>query len=146
MPRGVRKMTQSGAPGQKVESVPGQRYGEGVEQQAMQQAMPAPDVAGMPAPSAPSSVGPPPAGDPQRPTADPAAIQQFLQAHKPGLLSSGTQRPDESIMTGLGMGPGAGPESLAMSAGNTPLARTLQRLSMDTGNPMFSRLAERAGL
>ena len=42
MPRG--KKTQSGDPAQKVESVTGQRYGEGVAQEQMQKAMPAPNA------------------------------------------------------------------------------------------------------
>lgn len=139
MPR--KRQTMSGDDAQNIGSVPGQRYGEGVEQQAMQQAMPAPDVAGTPPPAAPSA----PMGDPQRPQADPAAIQQFLAQHKPSLLAQ-TGRPDEPVTAGLPGGPGAGPEALSMPIGMTPLARTLQRLSRDTGNPMFSRLAERARL
>lgn len=132
----------SGADAQNIESVPGQRYGEGVEQQEMQRAMPAPDLA---TGDTPAAVGPPPMGDAQRPQADPAAIQQFLQQHKPALLGA-SQRPDEPVTAGLPGGPGAGPEALQMQIGMTPLARTLQRLSIDTGNPMFSRLAERARL
>lgn len=143
MPR--KRQTMSGDDAQNIGSVPGQRYGEGVEQQAMQQAMPAPELAGAPAAVAPSSVPAAPGGDMQRPGADPAMIQQFLAQHKPSLLAQ-TGRPDEPVSAGLRGGPGAGPEALGMQVGMTPLARTLQRLSVDTGNPMFSRLAERAGL
>lgn len=138
MPR--KRQTMSGDDAQNIGSVPGQRYGEGVEQQAMQQAMPAPELAG-----APAAVPAAPGGDMQRPGADPAMIQQFLAQHKPSLLGQ-TGRPDEPVSAGLRGGPGPGPEALGMQVGMTPLARTLQRLSVDTGNPMFSRLAERAGL
>lgn len=140
MPR--KRQTISGEDTQNIESVPGQRYGEGVEQQAMQQAMPAPDVRSTPAPSG----GPPPMVEPPMATPDPAAIQAFLNQHKPNLLSQGTQLPDQHIMSGLPGGPGPGPEALAMSPERTPLARTLRQLSQDTGNPLFARLAQRVGL
>ena len=138
MPR--KRQTLSGADAQSIESVEGQRYGEGVEQQQMQQAMPAPNLS-----VAPTTTGGPMVEAPM-PTADPAAIQQFLQSHKPELLSQGTQLPDQHVMSGLSTGPGAGPEALAMSPEKTPLARTLRQLSQDTGNPLFARLAQRVGL
>lgn len=142
MPRGKKRVTQSGADAQNIKSVPGQRYGEGVAQQAMQEAMPAPDLAGAPIPSAA-----PPTAQPVTPPqhADPAQISQFLGANKPALLS-GTQRPDVPVTDGLAGGPGRGPEALAQARTTTPIARYLQNLAADTGNKKWQHLAERAGL
>ena len=49
MPR--KRKTLSGDAAQEIKSVPGQRYGEGVAQQQMQQAMPAPQKVAPPVPS-----------------------------------------------------------------------------------------------
>ena len=141
MPR--KRQTQSGAPAQEISSVPGQRYGEGVEQQQMQQAMPAPDYQG----EGVTNVSPQQAAQVAAPAPapmDPAMIAEYLGANRPSLLS-GTQDPDRPVTSGLSTGPGAGPEVLAQSS-RTPLARYMQNLSNDTGNPRWKRLAERAGL
>lgn len=146
MPR--KRMTRSGDDAQNIGSVPGQRYGEGVEQQAMQQAMPAPDKTG--APLAASTVGAPgPATEVNAPTAppgmDPAQVMQFLAQNNPALLAR-TQSPDQPVTAGLPMGPGTGPQSLSILQSSTPLARMLTTLTDQTGDPTFRRLAERAGL
>lgn len=145
MPRGKKRTTQSGADAQNIKSVPGQRYGEGVEQQALQRDMPAPNLAADNAPkAAPAPVAP---SRPVRPTprADPASVQQFLGSHKPALLS-GTQMPQTPVTDGLPGGPGRGPEALIQARATTPIARYMETLSAETGNPKWKHLAERAGL
>ena len=136
MPRGKPRTTQSGDPAQSIGSVPGQRYGEGVEQQAMQRAMPAPDMqqATAPSPAAPVRPAPP---------VDPASIQQFLGAQNPNLLAQ-SANPDQPVTAGLSTGPGPG--QAAIAGPKTPPSRWLQRMAEDTGNPKWQRLAEQAGL
>lgn len=139
MPRGKRRTTQSGAPAQAIRSVPGQRYGEGVEQQQLQRAMPAPDMQEASAPNGMAG-GPPVIPSP---APDPAMIQQYLAGHNPNMLG-GTQMPDQPVTAGLSTGPGPGPSALARP--RTPTARWLHRLGQETGNPKWKRLAEEAGL
>jgi hypothetical protein len=140
MPR--KRKTMSGDPAQKISSVPGQRYGEGVAQQAMQQAMPAPNRAA--APVAPGAAAMPPEAMPPQ-AAAPVDVQQFLATHNPNLLA-GSQMPDQPVTAGLPTGPGPGPEVLGMLKATTPLRRYLEELSAQSGDPTFRRLAERAGL
>lgn len=141
MPR--KRQTMSGDDAQNIGSVPGRRYGEGVEQQAMQRAMPAPDRAG--APVAPAvATGVPEGAAPPTAQMDPQAVQQFLSGG-PNLLA-GTQNMDEPVTSGLSQGPGAGPDALKMLQSSTPLRRYLTQLSEQSGDPTFARLAERAGL
>tara|TARA_R110000868_G_scaffold172746_4_gene408744 strand:+ start:4844 stop:5281 length:438 start_codon:yes stop_codon:yes gene_type:complete len=144
MPRGKKRETQSGADAQTVKSVPGQRYGEGKEQQELLRAMPAPNLADAPMPGA--SAQPMPPGVPVMPSApvDPAAVQTFLGENNPSLLS-GTQQPRTPVTDGLSSGPGRGPEAIRAQA-VTPIARYMQQLSADTGNKKWARLAERAGI
>lgn len=138
MPRGKPRTTQSGDPAQKIASVPGQRYGEGVEQQAMQRAMPAPDMVEATAPSAAPAQPVMP-----MPPVDPAAIQGYLQSHNPNMLG-GTALPDQPVTAGMSSGPGPGVSAIA--GPRTPPSRWLQRMAEDTGNPKWRRLAEQAGL
>jgi len=136
MPR--KRKTMSGADAQSIQSVPGQRYGEGPDQAALQATLPAPDTQGQvpsAAPPAPTVTGPMPV--------DPGQIQQFLAGHNPALLS-GTRQPDTPVTDGLSTGPGRGPAALKMNV--TPIARFYDRLAADTGNQKWKRLAERAGL
>ena len=144
MPRGRKRETQSGADAQTVKSVPGQRYGEGKEQQELLSAMPAPDLAADN--SRTLGAAPMPQGSPVLPGAPPDAgmVQQFLQENKPGLLG-GTQQPNTPVTDGLSTGAGRGPEAIRAQA-VTPIARMMQQLSADTGNQKWARLAERAGL
>jgi hypothetical protein len=140
MPR--KRKTMSGDDAQNIGSVPGRRYGEGVAQQQMQQAMPAPDRSG--APVAPAGAAMPPEAMPPQ-AAPPVDVQQYLSTHNPALLS-GTQLPDQPVTAGLPTGPGPGPEVLGMLKATTPLRRYLEELSAQSGDPTFRRLAERAGL
>ena len=139
MPR--KQKTISGDAPQKIESVAGQRYGEGVEQAQMQGAMPAPQIDQDPAVSTDQAVVAPP----MKQGPSPEMLQEFLAANNPQLLS-GTQLPDEPVTAGLPTGPGAGPEALSLGINTTPIARTLRTISAATGNPKWARLAERANL
>lgn len=141
MPR--KQKTISGDPAQKVASVPGQRYGEGKEQQEMQQKMPAPKAVADVTPDVRGST--PVVAAPQKAGPTPEMLQQFLAANNPSLLS-GSQIPDEPVTTGLPTGPGAGPEALTLGRSTTPIARTLRQLSAATGNPKWARIADRAHL
>lgn len=143
MPRGKPRRTQTGEDAQNIRSVPGQRYGEGVQQQQLQQAMPAPDRSGAPSAvvteSAPAAASPRAAGP-----ATPEQLQQYLATQRPNLFA-GSQRPDEPITTGLASGPGAGPEALR-GRPNTPIARFFERLTAETGDPRWARIARQARL
>lgn len=144
MPR--KRQTRTGEDAQNIKSVPGVRYGEGVEQQAMQRAMPAPDSAGAPIAAAapmPESMPIPPGAVPTAP--DPAMVSQYLSQNAPNLFA-GTQRPDEPITAGLASGPGPGPDSLALNRNQTPLSRYLQNLAAETGNSKWDRLREQANI
>lgn len=143
MPR--KRQTQSGDPALAVQSVPGRRYGEGVESQALQRALPAPDrstpVAPSLSPSEPGSGAPPVAQSvAERWAAQLAAAQQI---QSPGLLTQPTTRPNEPVTAGLRRGPGAGPEVLSAPQGNRS-GRWLRELSAITGDPYFANLANRS--
>ena len=140
MPR--KRRTQGGAPAQNIGSVPGQRYGEGVAQQAMQRELPAPDNrSAAPTTGAPAPVAAEPGGQ--------MSLEDVLGAaggvQGAGMLAGGTSRPNEPLTTGLPIGPGAGPEVLGGAAAETPGGRFLRDLAMRTGNRYFAELAERAG-
>lgn len=134
MPRGQRRRTATGEPAQKVASVPGQRYGEGIEQQQLQRAMPAANVTEI---STGSGSAPEP--EPQR------SVQDLLGDAPLGLLAAPGD-PNRPITTGLEHGPGAGPEALRLGRTRTPIARTLETLAARTGDPWFRELLEKAGL
>lgn len=139
MPR--KRKTISGADAQNIGSVPGQRYGEGIEQQGMQQAMPAPDLAQGDPGMKPGPTPGPEVAPPARP--DPALMQQFLSSHNPNLLAR-TQQPNVPLTDGLSTGPGRGPNALSIN--RTPLAKFLNTLGDSTGQMKWKRLAQRAGL
>lgn len=142
MPR--KRKTLSGEDAQNIKSVPGQRYGEGQDQQALQRAMPAPDMQQpvSAAPAAPPVFSAMPQAGPAL-APDPMQVQQYLQTSKPNLLA-GSRNPDQPVTAGLSSGPGPGPEVLARNT--TPMRRYLERLSADTGNPKWKMLAQKAGL
>lgn len=139
MPRGKPRKTMEGEKALKVSSVPGQRYGEGDDQQALQSAMPTPDRSGAPTPQAVAE------GRPVLPgrAPDPMMVQNYLAETTPNYFGQGTQRPDEPVTAGMRLGPGPGPRAPRAS---TPIARTLLQLSRETGNPRWQELAQRAGL
>jgi len=140
MPR--KRKTMSGEDAQKIGSVPGQRYGEGQDQQALQRAMPAPDMSG-PVSAAPQPTFSNPSQASPAVAVDPMQVQQFLAQTKPNLLG-GSRLPDEPVTAGLPSGPGPGPEVLQRTT--APMRRYLERLSAETGNPKWKQLAQKAGL
>ena len=137
MPR--KRKTQSGAPAQGTpQSVPGVRYGEGVEHQQLAQALPPADMRDMAPQGSPDAANSAPQG-----AASPEQVMASLSSAPLGMLTA-TQRPNEPITAGLRDGPGVGPE--ALHRGTTPLGRTLANLAARTGNENYALLARKAGL
>lgn len=136
MPR--KRKTLSGDDAQQIESVPGQRYGEGVAQQQMQQAMPAPQKAIVPMPSRI------PAERPQAQVNVPQASMsvQDLLANIP----RGTLRQQgvagNTLTNGISIGPGTGPAPLSMSQQMSNYQRVLSNLAQRTDNPMIRSMLE----
>lgn len=144
MPRA--KKTIAGPPGQKVQAVVGQTYGDGVRQENLQRTMPAPDVQMVqppaPLPAATSSASPADnAGPPmsQPPKLSFAEAMQKIQGVG-GLLRAPDDNPSIPVTDGLASGPGRGPEVLNA---NSQLGNTLRRLAMQTGDPIFRELASK---
>jgi hypothetical protein len=127
-----------------VQQVPGQQYGVGVQQEQLQQMMPAPQAQPMTAapPAAPPSAAAPESAAPA--PADPMAAAAALRG-RVGLLGPETERPNEPVTHGLVQGPGAGPEVLGAVMGS-PLGDTLRKLSSTVGDPYFAQLAQKAKL
>jgi hypothetical protein len=167
MPRNAKRKTQTGYPAQAVKSVPGQRYGEGPAQQALQRALPAPQVVGenLKGARAASAAAGQAAGvgwgaarelkskfdDGDIPNGAVQASEQDLMAiaarmqGRAGLLRQPTMRPAEPITAGLASGPGPGPEALQAPRGS-PTADVLNRLADLTGDSYLRDLAQRARL
>ena len=140
MPR-TRK-TQTGERAQEVKSVPGVRYGEGDDQQAMQEAMPVPNVqTPVPVPDAAAPLGNP-VVEGQAPVPD--QVQAFLAGNNPNMLAQ-SDRPDELVTEGLSSGPGSNSSAIA-NRPITPLKRFYENLARDTGDPKYRILAEKVGL
>lgn len=150
MPR--KRQTQTGAPALPVQSVPGRRYGEGVESAALQRALPAP-AAAVPSSAAPGASGTPttPAGAPGA-APSPETVDRFTQAlnaaqgvQGAGLLDRPTAYPDRPVTNGMIQGPGAGPEAIP-PLGGSPTGRYFRELARITGDRYIAELADRAGL
>lgn len=143
MPRGKQKKTMSGAPSQNIESVAGQRYGEGKAQTQMQKMMPAPDEMQAEQQRRPSV----PARQPQqpvpqqvvRPRVDP---QQYLSQLPTGLLKQAPTR-SVPITNGLRSGPGAGREVTEQYRTKRPVNATLINMYKRTGDPLFLKMHNR---
>jgi hypothetical protein len=137
MPRA--KKTRSGDPAQKVESVAGQRYGEGVAQQQMQQAMPAPNRAAAPMPgSNVVTAGTQPAAPPR----DMAAVQQMLQQLPTNMMRRPTQNA-RPVTHGLPTGPGAGPEVLQRFQSRVPALQVYEALARVSDDPLYKDILAR---
>lgn len=138
MPRA--KKTNIGAPAQKIEPIKGQTYGDGVRQESLQKAMPAPNMQAMQAPAVATAA--PTA--PQQPT--PRMSEQDMMnkiRSVGGILSAPDDRPDLPITDGLSTGPGRGPEALTQIPNRT--GQFFRQLSVQTGDPIFAELARKAG-
>lgn len=146
MPRA--KKTMSGVPGQKVEPIKGQTYGDGVRQENLQRAMPAPNarqtmastVAQAPAPAQPqaeSQAEPAPA--PRQPM-DINMLQERL-AGIGGQLTRPDDQPTVPFNRNL--------DNPLSTPGKPYINRTgqiMRDLSMRTGDPIFAELAAKARL
>lgn len=145
MPR--KRMTQSGAPAMSIQQIPGQEYGAGVEQQALQRAMPSPQAQPVGAVAAPQSPSTPTAT--QSASAAPAPSDPMAAAAafrgRADLFGPSTTRPDEPVTHGLSRGPGAGPEVMGGTMAS-PLGDTLRKLAAATGDSFFLDLAQKARL
>lgn len=148
MPRA--KRTAQGAPGQMVQAIQGQTYGEGKRQEALQRAMPTPNVQAEQQSSAqfstPVQTGPQNTQSEEvTPVRQRASFQEITSALQGagGLLRAPDDRPTVPVTDGLPTGPGRGPEALQRS---TQLGNTLRRLAMQTNDPVFSELASKIGL
>lgn len=146
MPRA--KKTMSGAPGQGVQAIQGQTYGEGVAQERLQQAMPAPNVrAPQPAPQqtqtspAPMNAGP---AQVQRPRMSIEEVQKMVSGLG-GTLNAPDDRPSAPFTTGLQSGPSPS-ISLPTSSRQFKTLETFRQLTVATGDPIFSELASKMGL
>lgn len=149
MPRA--RKTMSGQAGQAARPVTGQQYGKGVEQRQLQQAMPAPkggtpatQIASTAAQAALQQQRQPQQTAPQQQTPDLMALAAQMR-DATGILTKGTDRPNEPVTTGLASGPGAGPEILGTTM-RSPLGDTLRMLSRVSGDAFFSQLADKARL
>ena len=144
MPRA--KKTRSGDAAQKVESVPGQRYGEGVAQQAMQQAMPAPNrQAGNPN----MQSVPVPASQPSAPMEQSVPQlrtnpSEFLAGLPRATLMNPTTN-TRPVTNGLRTGPGQGPEALRPFVQSAPALRAVMQLAERTNDPVFHQILRRFG-
>lgn len=138
MPR--RRVTQSGEAAQPTSTgMPGVRYGEGVQLQQLQQALPTPNArASSPTPGA-SQPGLP--AETAAPLSSPAAPMP-----KPGLLTAPSLRPNEPVTAGLRSGLGGGPELLHNNPVESPTGKFLRELARVTGRERFAEMARRSGL
>jgi hypothetical protein len=118
-----------------------QTYGQGVEMQQLDQAMPIPAYANQPT-AQPQMESPSQQPGYTHEAAMAAAQQMQGQV---GLLAQETTRPTEPITAGLSRGPGPGPSALGVQQGS-PAGDILRRLSATTGDPSFAELARKAGV
>jgi len=137
MPRA--KKTSSGVPGQPVQAIRGQEYGKGVEQEALQRAMPAPAEPGVAVLTSPSETS---ESEPQRPPVDIAALQQTLSGMG-GILKRPDDRPDVPFTSSL-TDPGA-PLRMGIVSPVNRTGELMRELSRRTGDSMFADLAAKAG-
>jgi hypothetical protein len=117
-----------------IQTVSNQPYGQGVEQAALQRAMPAPNMQAGPAPAQAEPAAP---AMPEDPMAAAAAMPTNT-----GLLIAPDDQPDIPFTNGLAVGPGAGPEALGLRRGSN-INQMLAHLAQSTGDSMFSDIAAR---
>lgn len=93
-------------------SAPGQQYGQGVDAILAQKAIPLPNVAAQQAPNPAAAIPAGPPGGMIAPTGPPPITP----------LDAPSGNPDQHVMHGAPMGPGAGPEALNMNGAANPAA------------------------
>lgn len=145
MPRA--KKTMSGAPGQGVQAIQGQTYGEGVAQERLQQAMPAPNGEVPMATSRPATPNDPPptpqAPQTERPRMSIDDVQKMVSGLG-GTLTAPDDQPNVPFTQGLTSSPGI-PNSFSPATNRHRSKQMMYRLSEITGDPIFADLAEKSG-
>ena len=147
MPRA--KKTMAGMPGQPVQSIQGQTYGEGVQQEQLQKTMPAPQIA---SPQSQPAMGAPQQSQAPVPSAPMQEQQKMSLDDMKGILSNvGGQlyKPDDQPSVPFNAGLRGGPAPSMNAYASSPSYKQgefMRQLSRDTGNPIFSELAMKAGL
>ncbi len=150
MPRA--KKTLAGGQGQASQVIKGQTYGEGVQQQALQAVMPAPQAnTGVRVPttqpaaqSAPQSAPMQDQGDVQAQKPDLAALLQTLKGAG-GQLTAPDDQPDQPFNYGLSGGPGSDIGN-PMKPYVNRTGQIMRELSARTGDPIFANLAAKGRL
>lgn len=146
MPRA--KKTLAGGRGQASQVIKGQTYGEGVQQQALQATMPAPQAnTGVTVPKTQPAAQSAPMqdqGGTQTQKPDLAALLQQLKGAG-GQLNAPDDQPDKPFNTGLSGGVGNQIGSPMRPYVNRT-AQIMRDLSARTGDPIFANLAARARL
>jgi len=145
MPRA--KKTMSGAPGQGVQAVQGQTYGDGVAQERLQQAMPTPNAQAAPIPMRPPAPAEPAATpSPQQPARQPMSIEDVRQmvSGLGGTLRAPDDQPSVPFTQGLPSGPGISNPYISPRKQHRS-KEMMYRLSEITGDPIFAELAEKSG-
>lgn len=140
MPRA--KKTIAGGQGQAAEPFKGQTYGEGVQQQQLQQTMPTPQLKTNTAPTTPSQepqVNATPSAQPQQPQ---VPVTEMLKGMG-GSLFAPDDKPNVPITDGLPSGAGRGPEALQRPINKTGIL--MRQLALQTGDNIFAQLAQKAG-
>jgi hypothetical protein len=146
------KKTLAGGQGQASQVIKGQTYGEGVQQQALQAVMPAPQAntgvrvstAQPSAPSAPQSEPMQDQGDTQGQKPDLAALLQQLKGVG-GQLNAPDDQPNKPFNMGLSGGPGNDIGIPAKPYINR-MGQIMRDLSARTGDPIFANLAAKGRL
>jgi hypothetical protein len=143
------KKTLAGGQGQPVQSTIGQTYGEGVQQEQLQKTMPAPQLVnpqsqptapspqqqGSPAPSAPVQEQPKMSLDDMK----------SMLSNVGGQLYQPDDQPSVPFNAGLRNGPSPSMNAYASSP-SYKQGEFMRRLSRETGNPLYSELAMKAGI
>lgn len=149
MPRA--KKTLAGGQGQASQVIKGQTYGEGVQQQALQATMPAPQAnTGVTVPRAqPSQEQPavesaPDTAGVQQQKPDLAALLQQLKGVG-GQLNAPDDQPDKPFNYGLEGGPGSNIGN-PMKPYVNRTGQIMRELSARTGDPIFANLAAKGRL
>ena len=150
MPRA--KKTLAGGQGQASQVIKGQTYGEGVQQQALQATMPAPQAnTGVRVPTAQPSASSTPQSEPmqdqggtQAQKPDLAALLQQLKGAG-GQLTAPDDQPDVPFNYGMSGGPGPDIGN-PMKPYVNRTGQIMRELSARTGDPIFANLAARGRL
>jgi hypothetical protein len=143
------KKTLAGGQGQPVQSISGQTYGEGVQQEQLQKTMPAPQLAN---PQTQPTVPSPQQQETPTPSAPMQEQPKMSLDDMKGMLSNvGGQlyQPDDQPSVPFNTGLATGPFPSLNAYGASPSFKQgefMRRLSRETGNPIFSELAMKAGI